>query len=198
MLGQVIYELTRGLAYRSISHPGMRMYNTWLPIIISVLSTALYIAVPQKLSLLGSDGFSNQILSIIATLPGFYFAGLAAVATLGNADMDKVMPDPAPTIQVLVKGVYISNELTRRQYLSYLFSYLVFVSFLSCIIILFANLSSPSLEHIRSCMALMKYGSFAASLTEIFVVFVMSLMLSAMGVTTLQGLFFLTEKMHQP
>src|SRR5688572_13829726 len=119
------YEIFRGLAFRRIKHPLMKWYNTWLPMFFAVLTLAVYRFAPVPPPLLGKDGVFITSLAIFATLPGFYFAGLAAVATFGSPYMDNLMPAPTPSVEVRASGRTTSLELSRRQFLSYLFSYLV-------------------------------------------------------------------------
>ena len=61
-----------------------------------------------KPALAGSNGLAGSLLTLVSTLPGFYFAGLAAVATFGNATMDREMPAPAPEVEMLIQGQRVS------------------------------------------------------------------------------------------
>lgn len=198
MIADLRYELFRGLAYRSIEHRWQFAYTTALPISFSATITLIYWLVPEKLGLLGKDGILASALSIVSTLPGFYFAGLAAVSTFGGADMDKDMPSPAPELTIRHKGVEIKTVLSRRKYMSYLFSYLVFISFALCGLILSLNSFQPSLINLAEFVSAWKYGANVAPAGEFFCVFVLALLASSLAITTLQGLFFLSERIHQP
>lgn len=198
MSKDIVYELTRGFAYRRISHVHQSLYTTTLPVVISVIVTIIYLLVPDKAALLGKDGVLSSALSIISTLPGFYFAGLAAVATFGGIEMDKDMPDPAPHILIRHKGVMINTKLSRRKYLSYLFSYLVVISFALCCVILTMNALQPAFERFASMAIEWKWGSIALLACEGGAVLMLLLLAASLTVTTLQGLFFLSERIHQP
>lgn len=198
MFGQVVYELSRGLAFRSISHAGQTIYNDRIPLALAILGTVIYILIPEKSPLLGKDGVLSGALAVIATLPGFYFAGLAAVATFGNVAMDVEMPAPAPEVIIRVNGQPVPHKVTRRQYLSYLFSYLVVLSFAICLIIVFSLLVSPTVRAIGEFLQFTLLGSIMWFCLEAAAVFALLLLCSALAVTTLHGMFFLTEKIHQP
>ena len=100
----LLYELTRGLAYLRIKHPLIDWYTVRLPVLILAVLCVAYAALPEKPSLLGDGGLLTDMLGIIATLPGFYFAALAAVATFDRPGMDVEIPDPAPVLSIRTKG----------------------------------------------------------------------------------------------
>lgn len=197
MFSDLKYELFRGFAYRRIEHEYQSIYTTALPLLFGVLVTVIYVIAPEKLSLLGKDGILSGLLAILATLPGFYFAGLAAVATFGGDAMDTDMPDPAPQLEIRVKGILLKTPLSRRKYMSYIFSYLVVLSFTVCGLIVFLNAVQPTIIDIQASLDVMHLGwiSFGAeTLTALFIF----LICSSIAITTLQGLFFLSERIHQP
>ena len=198
MFSDLKYELTRGFAYRRIQHDHQAVYSTILPLIGGVLITLAYGVAPEKLSLLGKDGILASVLSVVSTLPGFYFAGLAAVATFGGAAMDTDMPDPPPTLKIRHKGVMIDGPLSRRKYMSYMFSYLVVMSFVLCVVILTLNAIQPTISSIQSSLDVWKWEWLLSGALELATVLGIALLSCSIAVTTLQGLFFLSERIHQP
>ncbi|WBT06040.1 hypothetical protein PFY01_15220 [Brevundimonas vesicularis] len=199
MAQTISYELTRAWAYRRISHRRMWIYTRALPLVLTTVVGFLWLALPEKPNLVGGQSISSSALAIIATLPGFYFAGLAAVATFGGSGMDKIMPAPAPTLKTAVSNGIIDNELSNRQFLSYLFSYLVFVSFVLCIILLIFSNFGQSIELLRkSAESIETYGKvgwlFLSAATSLAVLS----LAASMIISTLHAVFFLTEKIHQP
>jgi len=153
---------------------------------------------PQKPVLSGKDGAAATALSVLSTLPGFYFAGLAAVATFGSAAMDQQMPDPAPELEIRVGGRSMEAKLTRRQFLSYLFSYLVVVSLVLCFSLIFIYLLTPTLGSIYHNLLELDYGDKIWFAGKLITVAGVGALFSSMLVTTLHGVYFLTEKVHQP
>lgn len=197
MISIIKYELMRGLTYRAIRHDYMRAYTTTIPVIGAILIYVVYLLLPIRPEFLGEEGIVKSAFDIIVTLPGFYFAGLAAVATLGNVSMDKVMPHPAPRAWIKSNGVWIDVELSRRQFLSYVFSYLVLISFVLCVI--FALIMSFE-DHI-SCVGTLDFSSPVSILSYIAIQcfgFSILMMFLSMVTTTLHGMYFLTERVHQP
>lgn len=197
-LKQLFYELGRGFAYRRIRHADMSIYATILPLILTIVALAFFAMLPVSPTLLGSAGLFNSTLGVISTLPGFYFAGLAAVATFGAPTMDAQMPAPAPEVDVMVGGAPVATKLTRRLFLSYLFSYLVLLSFLMCVLIVLLNAATPSIELLKASVLEASYGAHIWSVIKYGALTGMMLLLSSMIVTTLHGLYFLTERIHQP
>jgi hypothetical protein len=197
MLKELAYELSRGLAYRRIRHSEMRKYTVILPLFLYGILVALYFALPAPLVWLGRDGLVAGLLTVLSTLPGFYFAGLAAVATFGAPGMDREM-EAAPQIDLYVKGHDISTSLTKRQFLSYLFSYLVIISFVICFGLLILNTLDPSITIWHGWILTWQYGSLVWSAGKFILSSAFTLIFTSMVVTTLHGIFFLTERIHQP
>lgn len=198
MLRQLLYELGRGFAYRRISHDEMRTYTTWLPLALTVVAVAIYVALPVKPALVGDKGLASNLLTLVSTLPGFYFAGLAAVATFGNTTMDKEMPAPAPNVNMLVAGQIVSVPLTRRLFLSYLFSYLVIVSFGLCFALVAINSLSGSIDAMQAGIVRLTGALWPWLMVKAIVGIALTFAFASMVVSTLHGVFFLTEKIHQP
>jgi hypothetical protein len=198
VLKELIYELSRGFAYRRIEHDGMRAYTTWLPLVIAAILVGLYVIVPVKPKLVGSNGVASSLLTLVSTLPGFYFAGLAAVSTFGNPTMDKVMPSPAPKVDIRVAGKAVKVELTRRLFLSYLFSYLVIVSLTMCFaLVALISLSDESIA-LHAAIAHGADAEWPWFALKGVVGTVLTFGFASLLVSTLHGIFFLTEKIHQP
>ena len=198
MLKQLTYELSRGFAYRGIKHAGMRTYTTWLPLALAVIVVALYVVSPVKPKLVGSSGIASSLLTLVSTLPGFYFAGLAAVATFGNLTMDQVMPAPAPKVDMRVAGQVGSFELTRRLFLSYLFSYLVIVSLLLCFALVALISLTDASNALHASIVHCTGVSWPWFAFKGVIGFGLTFGFASLLVSTLHGIFFLTEKIHQP
>lgn len=186
-------RLSPHLARRNADH------TTWLPLVLTVVAVVIYVVLPVKPALVGEGGLATSLLTLVSTLPGFYFAGLAAVATFGSTSMDKEMPSPAPTIDMLINGKIVkANPLTRRLFLSYLFSYLVVVSFGLCFALVAINALSGAIEALHGFIV----GSIGAVWLWLLVKAILGIALTfafaSMVVSTLHGVFFLTEKIHQP
>lgn len=195
----IVYELMRGLAYRRIRHGDMHWYRTTVPAGLTVVFVVAYFCLPVAPKLLGSDGLLASTLSVVSTLPGFYFAGLAAVATFAGLNMDRLMPGTAPILAIYQGNVWADVSLSRRQFLSYLFSYLVLTSFTLCIVILLANASAGSIADLRTFVgAASAWGAWLWWVMKVVALAGIVALASSIVVTTLHGMFFLSERIHQP
>ncbi|QQV76548.1 hypothetical protein H5J25_13965 [Sphingomonas aliaeris] len=191
------YELSRGLAYRAIKHPDMHWYTRTIPLVCTLVVSGVMIFLPSPPTLLGKDGLVAASLSVISTLPGFFFAGLAAVATFSGLNMDAVMPNPPARIGVRVGGGKSTIDLSRRQFLSYLFAYLVLLSFGLCVVSLALAAATPTLLSWKESLVADGYGG-AWAIARALGIIIYSAIASSVLVTTLHGMFFLTERIHQP
>lgn len=198
VLKQLLYELGRGFAYRRISHGEMRIYTRWLPLALTAIAVGIYIVLPVKPALIGANGLASSLLTLVSTLPGFYFAGLAAVATFGNATMDYEMPEPAPEVDMRVAGQTATIKLTRRLFLSYLFSYLVVLSFGLCFALVTINALSGSIEALHAAIVCGTGEAWPWFAFKALIGVPLTFAFASMIVSTLHGVFFLTEKIHQP
>lgn len=167
--------------------------------IVTAFVVAIYVVLPTKPVLLGDKGLASSLLTLVSTLPGFYFAGLAAVATFGNVTMDREMPAPAPTVDMLVGGQTMKGvALTRRLFLSYLFSYLVILSFGLCFALVTLNALSGAIAEMKDFIGDGDGGWWVWCAIKALIGVPLAFAFASMVVSTLHGVFFLTEKIHQP
>ena len=192
------YELFRGLAYRTIKHPNIWIYTRLLPSGLAAIMLAVYYSLPVSPPLVGKDALFSAALSVLSTLPGFYFAGLAAVATFANVNMDREMPAPAPTIQISIQGQAIQTPLTRRQFMSYLFSYLVIISFALCAVLLILNGVTGSLAAAKHGINILWNGFWILQSIKLISLSLILFLFGSLVTSTLHGIYFLTERLHQP
>jgi hypothetical protein len=177
----------------------MRTYTTWLPLALTFVAVVIYVVLPVQPALVGEKGLASSLLTIVSTLPGFYFAGLAAVATFGNATMDREMPAPAPAVDMRIGGQMLTDvPLTRRLFLSYLFSYLVILSFGLCFALITINALSGSIDAFHTAIVRETGATWPWFTVKALVSIPLTLAFASMVVSTLHGVFFLTEKIHQP
>jgi hypothetical protein len=192
------YELTRWLGYRSIKHPAMRPYVTGLPLALGLAATVLYVLLPVKPSLTASGGLLSNILTLLAALPGFFIAALAAVATFDRPEMDEEMPEPSPTIAIRREGQWLDVNLTRRTFLTYLFSYLSVLSVLAAALCIGGQMIGPSVKSIIDTMSPGQWRAAATFGLPALFMFALFSTCASMLVSTLHGIYFIAERIHQP
>lgn len=116
------------------------------------------------------------------TIPGFYIAGLAAIATLNSDNMDVYMTDPCPKLN--------GEKVKRRLFLAQLFSYLTIGSLILFILTLIGRFAA-SINILQGVSVFTYYFTYAIFLFDIFFIFFWQIM-----VLTCLGLYYLGEKIH--
>ena len=124
-----------------------RFFDIGLPIILSLITVILLILLRFNIEN-GTNIFNNDITYYLSgffqTIPGFYIAGLAAIATLNSDNMDVYMTDPCPKLN--------GEKVKRRLFLAQLFSYLTIGSLILFILTLIGRFAaSMALLHKPIC-----------------------------------------------
>lgn len=102
----------------------------FVPIIISIFLTSFYFFSGQQVALIGPQGFFSSVADLCQLLAAFFLAALAAIATFGNAELDKGLRG-APAKFYRWSNTVERNEpieLSRRAFLSKLYGYLAWAS----------------------------------------------------------------------
>lgn len=186
----IFYQLLRPLAYLKIDHPEKYKFDWLIPLIATSISMAVIIPLLDLINIYGSFGLIDKTSSFIQTLPGFYIAALAAIATFNRQDIDKHIPAPTPKIEILIAGQKNIISLTRRRFLCMLFAFLTAESIFIAIFGMaamtlapaFSHLIQPNFHLISTCIVL-----------SIFIFLFWQLITS-----TCLGLYYLGDRLHQP
>ncbi len=173
-------RLVRPLRYLFIRHDIKIRFDLFWPAILTIATVMLLYFLPKPPLLMGDAGVLKSMRDLIALLAAFFVAALAAVATFARDTLDKPMEGTSPTLD--------GKELTRRQFVSYLFGYLAFLAFALFFTIIFAQILVPSLWvwFAPDTMWWIK-GIFGT----LFVFASWN-----MAITTLLGIYFLVERVH--
>ncbi|MFW0061158.1 MAG: hypothetical protein AB8V60_03605 [Coxiella endosymbiont of Dermacentor nuttalli] len=139
------------------------------------------------------DGdFTSLLSGFLQTIPGFYIAALAAIATLNSEIMDRPMLGQNPPYENLIEtNPYrvVSNPVSRRRFLSSLFAYLSFVSlllfFLTLVFKYFYNLN------------IMPVNIFVYSALYFINLFIFLFLFTQLILLTLVGLYYLGDRVHR-
>lgn len=108
-------------------HFSKKTFDQSIPLVIAILFSAILVCIEyylgsstqSNLNIFASD-ISTLMAGFLQTIPGFYIAALAAIATLTSPTMDRPMDGKPST--------YDNEPLNRREFLARLFSYLSFIS----------------------------------------------------------------------
>jgi hypothetical protein len=188
----MLQHLLRPFAYLRINHPLKWKVDWFFPLVLAVITIALIIFLRRYglISLYSETGLISKILSFVQTLPGFYIAALAAIATFNKIDIDQTMPAPAPKMDIVIQGRSIEITLTRRRFLCAMFAFLTAESL---VIIVAAIAAITFTIPLRSLVPAglhiyVSYGFF----------FSFAILFWQMVVASFLGLYYLGERLHQP
>lgn len=172
-----------------------------IPIVCSITVSVIlvlidfFIEAPQNSNFSTNifDGeFTSLITGFLQTIPGFYIAALAAIATLNSDIMDRPMLGENPPYENLIETNphrVVPNPMSRRRFLSSLFSYLSAVSLLLFFLTLIFKYSYNL--NIISVNPLLYSGLYFINLFIFFFLF------SQLILLTLVGLYYLGDRVHR-
>ncbi|MGE6454450.1 hypothetical protein ACQKC5_18890 [Shewanella baltica] len=176
----MIDKLLKPMGYIRIRHSEKYWFDLFIPALLAVLIATIIFILPKPIILLGKDSLIGLVNGILQILSGFYIASMAAVATFQKEGMDEYMVGAPPKL----KG----QSLTRRNFLTYLFGYLAFMSILMYFVGGFIQLSALNISFwIVDLHSSVKFILVTAYL------FVICNILT----TTVLGMHFLIDKIHR-
>lgn len=175
-------RLISPVKYLAIKHELKDRFDWWWPGVLTVATMALLWALPVRATVLGEAGLLDSIRDLIALLAAFYVVALAAVATFQQETLDKSMEGTTPKLY--------GKDLTRRQFVCYLFGYLAFLAFSLFLVIIVAQAVVPSANVLLDPDPL---WWVTGVLGAVFAFFFWNMI-----VTTLLGIYFLVERVHLP
>lgn len=188
----LLYDLLRPFSYLNVAYEGKWRLDWGIPALLALLSTAMIGAITlcYPVAVMSDSGLIAKLLSLVQSLPGFYIAALAAIATFNRLDIDRTMPAPPPKIQIRIRGKNVAIDLTRRRYLCILLAFLTAESLCLVIVAIFAISSAPAL---RELVGTDQRLWFKLGFLGLYLLFFWQLL-----VVTFIGLFYLGDRIHQP
>jgi hypothetical protein len=171
------------------------VYDFVLPIILTLATVIVFVWLSISLRLFDHQEVIKRLNDLLTLMIVFYMAALAAVATFDRAGIDDTLKGGDATLRVLHHdtGEHVVKALTYRQFISYLFGYLSFLSLCLYVFILIFAIGWPALENHFICSSVHWY------LENIFdpVIFtVVFFCLWQLVITSLLGIHFLTERIQ--
>jgi phage membrane protein len=188
----MIKVLLSHLSYLSIKHKQKPFVDWILPAIVALTCTICSIVAiaPSRISASTLETLLSDMLSLTQSLPGFYIAALAAIATFNKISMDYVMPKPPPTLYITEGEKSIKIEMTRRRFLCLMFAFLAAQSIFLCIILIFGKfIYIPVSQGIQE--------NYQIAATAIFMFFIFFMFFQII-ITTFWGIFYLGYRLHKP
>lgn len=186
-----LYQLSRPWAYWFIKGPGKSVFDWWLPLIFALIVAVTVDASKHQINFFGVGGVVSMLTGFIQNLPGFFIAALAAVATFDRDELDKVMPEPTPSICVYIKGQWARISLTRRRFLSAMFAFLTVQSIFITLVGIGVVSCAGWLNSFDGIGLVRRWLSFGGA--TVYCIF-----LWQMITVTCLGLYYLGDRIHQP
>lgn len=138
-------------------------------------------------------GIVDRVANLLDLMAAFFIAALAAVATFERQGLDDKMKGEPAFLKVrrMPDGQIVDRELTRRQFVCYLFGYLAFAALLIFIALRFGQVIAPGVmvsvpQEYMSVISLFRFGFLS-----IFLLFFWQLV-----VTMLLGIYFLVDRLQ--
>ena len=183
-------RLLRPLNYLRINGEGLTFYNWFCPVLFSSAACSYLFLYPGEVRISGeTQTVLGQLASLLAVLPGFYIAALAAVATFQRDIMDMELSGNSVSLKAQENGCLKERNLTRRRFLCYLFGYLSFLSFALFLAVSLLQVASPTAFLASFNGPFVLYADWA--ILGIFMLFFCQLIS-----VTMLGLFYLADRMH--
>ncbi|WP_085703899.1 hypothetical protein [Pseudomonas sp. B15(2017)] len=187
----LIGQLLKPFGYLAIQHPYKWVVDWLYPCILASISIALIALLSNTSKLVEPNGMIAMLLSFVQSLPGFYIAALAAIATFGRLDIDDILPEPTPKVVIKLRGRENTIDLTRRRFLA----------------MLFAFLTGESITIVIFCITLISFGSelngfiYNGTLVGHYIystsIFMLLLFTYQMILATFWGLYYLGYKLQE-
>lgn len=171
-------------------------YDFVIPALLTAFTCIIFGALDLRLEVYSHPKLTESFSNLLTLLIAFYMAALAAVSTFDRKGIDSRLKGDPAILRVRDNdgGHLVEKSLTYRQFISYLFGYLSFVSL--CLFLLLLGLTHgwPKFENkmVHGHAALL---IFKLLLDPILFVAVMFLFWQ-MVITSLLGIYFLTERLQ--
>lgn len=187
----LLKQILMPFGYLAIRHPHKWVVDWFYPALATLVTVLSLLYITEINLVLVKGGMVSSLVSFVQTLPGFYIAALAAIATFGRADIDSVLPEPTPEVKVKFMGGENIVKLTRRRFLAMLFSFLTAESIVLIIFSIF------TVELSSNVFLFSIYGvdvGWWISLVSLVLIFFALYQLIA---ATFWGLYYLGFKLHE-
>lgn len=184
-----IHRLLTPLSYLRIERQDKITDELVIPGVITALLVGVLFYFSGRIPVFSEKGVISVIVGYLQIVSGFYIASLAAVATFNKDSMDKPMPGIPVVLPSRKKRRGRSEALSRRRFLCFLFGYLSFMS-------LFLYFGGSALVLLAPQIKSIFSGEFFLFL-KWFVVVVYIFLTCNMLVTTLLGLYYMTDRIHR-
>lgn len=177
-------RLLAPLRYLSIRHREKDIYDLWVPLFVAAVCATVYVLFVPSIPLFGETGLLRFVRDFLIMAIPFMFGALATVSV---ASQSAALDERPVGAELILDG----QVLTLRQFVCYLLGYLCFVSLFTLLSVVVAGLLRDVVVSWLATHASLRVPVRVAGATALFA------MLSALGVTVLWALYFLTEVVNR-
>ena len=167
-----------------------------LPFVLSALTCGAFYWLGIALAPFTHPEMLKRLTDLLALMIVFYMAALAAVATFERKGIDKGLKgeDAILFVRHHDGGHFVKKKLSYRQFISYLFGFLSFLSLNLYIFIVLISVAWPKLEkHFESHQHIIWV---LKNVADPFTFFVLFFFVWQLIITSLLGIYFLTERIQ--
>jgi hypothetical protein len=171
-----------------------KVYDFVFPIILTALTCGVFWWIGISLRVFDHDELIKRVSDLLALMIVFYMAALAAVATFDREGIDT----PLKGGDALLKarhhetGADFDRVLTYRQFISYLFGYLSFLSLVLYVFILVFAVGWAKFEMYFTG----KFHAFLECVVDPIIFAITFFAIWQLVITSLLGIYFLTERIQ--
>ena len=172
------------------------VYDVLLPLMLTAICATLCLCLGVSLDFRRNPSLVKSLSDLLALLIAFYMAALSDVATIDRPGMDLPLEGGDAELSTRRKdgGARYRKKLSYRQFVSYLFGYLAFLSLFIYIGLLFADSGAAAVGKRINQIAptILSYYTYFTGALFILIVFAFSQLL----ITSLLGIYFLAERIQ--
>lgn len=173
-----------------------RVYDYVLPAVLTASTVGICVVISAPLALGRHGILMKSLADLLALLIAFYMAALAAVSTFERKGIDEKLKGSDALLNVLNHdtGKRGDKKLSYRQFISYLFGYLAFLSLVLFMAMLFFKGAWPKIVKISDAFKFwdvaVKYWLDPIFFTAFF------FGIWQLFITSLLGIYFLADRMQ--
>ena len=173
-----------------------RVYDVVLPTAFALITVIIFLSLGVSLSVFDHDDLVKRILDLLALMIVFYMAALAAVANFERKGIDELLRggDAILWVRRANGGTKIEKKLSYRQFISYIFGFLSFLSLLLYISIVILSFMWPPIRD-TFCQSQIYCWVFSKIIDPVLL-YVVSFLIWELTFTSLLGIYFLTERIQ--
>jgi hypothetical protein len=195
-----IRQLTVPMNYLRIRHGddlfhSKAVYDFVLPAALSLATLGVFAALGTKISIFSNSELIKRVMDLLALMIAFYMAALAAVSTFDRKGIDAPLPDEDALLKKRQPdGRFADVALSYRQFISYCFGYLSFLSLCLYMFMIITSFVWEDIVKIFDTSSVLKSAFDYVVQPSIFLFtffFIWQLM-----ITSLLGIYFLTERIQ--